>query len=152
MRFSAKGEYGILALLELAIQNSRGPVQARTISKNQRIPLRFLEQVLSSLKKAGLVESVRGAQGGYFLSKAPEQIRIGEVFEAIEGPIPPISCTSGGMEPYCWHEIEQGHCVIKEVWKDVRSSIQQVMDSTSLKDLHEQKKLKEQNRALIYHI
>jgi Rrf2 family transcriptional regulator, cysteine metabolism repressor len=151
MRFSAKGEYGILALLELAIQNGRGPVQARTISKNQRIPLRFLEQVLSSLKKAGLVESVRGAQGGYFLSKSPDQIHIGDVLEAIEGPLTPAGCMSDGMEP-CWHVVELGYCSINEIREAVRSSILETLNAITLQDLYERKKEKETNKVLMYHI
>jgi len=152
MRFSTKGEYAILALLELALHNGRGPLQARTISKNQRISLRFLEQVLSIIKKAGLVDSVRGAQGGYILAKPPSEIRMGDVLEAIEGPITPISCVSGGIEPHCWHEAELGHCVMKEIGEEVKSSIQEALNSTTLQDMCERKKEKEQQKVLMYHI
>ena len=151
MHLSAKGEYGILALLELALQNGRGLLQARTISRNQRLPVRFLEQVLSALKKAGLVESIRGAHGGYILAKPPEEISMGDVLEAIEGPITPTSCISGGMEP-CWHEAELGYCVVKEIGELARSSILQTLNATTLQDLCERKREKEQSKALIYHI
>lgn len=152
MRFSVKGQYGILALLELALHNGRGPLQARTISKTQRISLRFLEQVLSIIKKAGLVDSVRGAQGGYILAKHPSEIHMGDVLEAIEGPITPISCVSGGMEPHCWHEAELGYCVTKEIGEEVKSSIQESLNSITLKDLCERKKEKDPQKVLMYHI
>src|SRR5438445_9793655 len=87
MYFSAKGEYGIMAVLDLALTNGSAPVQAKAIADRQGIPLRFLEHILSALKHAGLVESERGAHGGYRLAKPASEIRIGDVFQAVEGPI-----------------------------------------------------------------
>ncbi len=151
MRFSARGEYGILALFEIALHEGRNLLQARTISRNQRIPLRFLEQVLRPLKKAGLVESIRGAQGGYLLAKSPEEISIGDILEAIEGPITPTGCISAGMDP-CWHEAELGYCIVKETREAVRSSILQALNATTLQDLCERKRQIEQSKVLMYHI
>ena len=151
MRFSAKGEYGILALIELAIQNGHGTIQARIVSQNQRIPPRFLEQVLNTLKKSGFVESVRGAQGGYTLARSPEEIRIGNVLEALEGPIAPTHCGPGGIDP-CWHEIELGYCSIKEVRETTRSSFLKTLNAITLQDLCNRKREKERNKALTYHI
>jgi Rrf2 family protein len=151
MRFSVKGEYAIQALLELGLHYGRGPVQTRMISTQQRIPPRFLEQVMGLLRKAGLVDSIRGAQGGYVLAKDPSDIHMGDVLEAIEGPIPPISCVSNGGDP-CWHETELGLCVNKEVWKEARASIQQALNAITLKDLCERKKEREQHKVLMYHI
>src|SRR3972149_8149431 len=87
MYFSAKGEYGIMAVLDLALTNGADPVQAKAIADRQGIPLRFLEQILSALKHAGLVESSRGAHGGYRLTKPAEDIRVGDVIQAVDGPI-----------------------------------------------------------------
>src|SRR2546426_7351376 len=87
MSFSAKGEYGIMAVLDLALANGSAPVQAKTIADRQGIPLRFLEHILSALKHAGLVESARGAHGGYRLVKPASEIRIGDVIQAVDGPI-----------------------------------------------------------------
>src|SRR2546428_2475422 len=87
MYFSAKGEYGIMAVLDLALANGSAPVQAKTIADRQGIPLRFLEHILSALKHAGLVESARGAHGGYRLVKPASEIRIGDVIQAVDGPI-----------------------------------------------------------------
>src|SRR5207244_6181737 len=87
MYFSAKGEYGIMAVLDLALANGSAPVQAKAIADRQGIPLRFLEHILSALKHAGLVESERGAHGGYRLAKPASEIRIGDVIQAVDGPI-----------------------------------------------------------------
>lgn len=151
MRFSARGEYGLLALIELALHNGAHPIQARTIAKNQKIPLRFLEQVLSALKRAGLVESIRGAQGGYHLGRMPEEITIGDILEAIEGPLPSPGCMAGGVER-CWHEIELGYCIVKETRNSVRNSILESLNGTNLQDLCGRLRQNEQNKVLMYHI
>src|SRR2546428_11308318 len=105
MYFSAKGEYGIMAVLDLALANGSAPVQAKAIADRQGIPLRFLEHILSALKHAGLVESERGAHGGYRLAKPASEIRIGDVIQAVDGPIAmparalPPSGTETGIGP-----------------------------------------------------
>lgn len=152
MRFSARGEYGILALLELALNDGRRtPLQARNISRNQRIPLRFLEQVLSALKKAGLVESVRGSQGGYNLARTPEEINLADILEAIEGPLIATGCISAGQDP-CWHERELGYCIVKETREAVRSAVLQALNATTLQELCNRVRQNEQNKTLMYHI
>jgi len=152
VRFSAKGEYGVLAVFELAQHAGGTPLQAKTISKNQRIPLRFLEQVLSGLRKAGLVESVRGAQGGYVLSKTPSEIRISDVLEAIEGPITPASRVSGNDDRHNPHDTLSGDDILKPVWEEVKTAVMGVLDSVSIHDLCERKKEKDQQKVLMYHI
>ena len=89
MRVSLKATYGIMAALDLALQNGSAPVQAKAIAKRQAIPLRFLEQVLHAMKKAGIVDSLRGAQGGYTLGKKPEDVSLAEIVEALDGPLAP---------------------------------------------------------------
>ena len=152
MRFSAKGEYGVLAVFELALRAGEAPLQARTIAKNQRIPLRFLEQVLSSLRKAGLVESVRGALGGYILSRPPSEIRISDVLEAIEGPINPHNRISGDGDRYHPLEIESGEDILKPIWEEARRSVMKVLDSITIQNLCERKKERDQQNVLMYHI
>src|SRR2546426_5923100 len=100
MYFSAKGEYGIMAVLDLALANGSAPVQAKAIADRQGIPLRFLEHILSALKHAGLVESERGAHGGYRLAKPASEIRIGDVIQAVDGPsrCRPGHCPASGTE------------------------------------------------------
>jgi Rrf2 family cysteine metabolism transcriptional repressor len=152
MRFSAKGEYGILAVFELAQHAGETPLQAKTIAKNQRIPLRFLEQVLSGLRKAGLVESVRGAQGGYVLNKMPSEIRISDVLEAMEGPITPSSRVSGNDDRNHSYETVTGDGILKPVWEEVKTAVIGVLDSVTIQDLCERKKEKDQQKILMYHI
>jgi len=152
MRFSARGEYGIQALLELALNDGRrAPLQARTIARNQRIPLRFLEQVMSALKKAGMVESVRGSQGGYRLARNLEEIHLADILEAIEGPIIATGCISAGQAP-CWHERELGYCIVKETRETVRSAVLEALNTSTLQELCDRVKQNEQNKILMYHI
>src|SRR5437899_389467 len=87
MRVSLKATYGIMASIDLAIQGGNIPVQSKAIARRQAIPVRFLEQVLHAMKQAGLVDSVRGAQGGYVLAKVPSEISLAEIVEALDGPL-----------------------------------------------------------------
>ncbi|MBI3596164.1 MAG: RrF2 family transcriptional regulator [Nitrospirae bacterium] len=152
MRFSAKGEYGVLAVFELAQHVEETPLQAKTIAKNQQIPLRFLEQVLSGLRKAGLIESVRGAQGGYVLSRPPSEIRISDVLEAIEGPIGPSNRPSGNDDRFHPYEIEPGEDILKPIWEEVRAAVMKILESITIQDICERKKDKDKQKVLMYHI
>ena len=152
MYFSAKGEYGVLAIFELAQHVEETPLQAKTIAKNQQIPLRFLEQVLSSLRKAGLIESVRGAQGGYVLSRPPSNIRLSEVLEAIEGPINPSNRVSGNNDRHHPYEIHPGVDILMPIWEEVRAAVMKILESVTIQDLRERKKENDQQKVLMYHI
>lgn len=147
MRFSLKSDYAIIALLDMALNADKGPVHVRSIALRRSIPLKFLEQVMSALKKAGLVESFRGAQGGYILARNPEKISLAQVVEAIEGPIAPMDCTIDSNEYRCRYI---SVCVLREVWKEVKQSIDNVLKKISLADIC--KKAKEQELTVMYHI
>ena len=150
MRFSLKGEYGILAALEIALHYDQGPIQVRKIAHQQGIPTRFLEQVMSSLKKSGLVESVRGAQGGYRLTLPAEEIRLSDLLQAVEGPILP-----GGRlaaYPLDARRRKGDEDIIKGVWEEVKISILGVLEAITLQDLCERKMSLEEKKALMYHI
>jgi Rrf2 family protein len=154
MKFSAKGEYAVMAVLELALTNGQGPVQVKAIARKQGISIRFLEQVMSALKRAGLVESIRGAQGGYKLAKASSEIRLGDVLQAIDGPLAPMECVSD-QDRHCFQEkdslgIEQ--CLIRELWAEVKSSLEGVLNSIDFEELCERKRKKDRQRSLMYHI
>lgn len=131
MRFSAKGEYGVKAIVDIALYSESVPVQVKEISKRQGIPERFLEQVMSSLKRAGLVESVRGAQGGYFLSRNSSDVSLAEIIEAVEGPLEVMSCTSE-KNTRCK---EKDLCALKDVWSDVQAIIVEALDAVTLEDM-----------------
>jgi Rrf2 family protein len=151
MYFSAKGEYGIMAVLDLALTNGADPVQAKAIADRQGIPLRFLEQILSALRHAGLVESSRGAHGGYRLSKPAEDIRVGDVIQAVDGP---IAMTNRALPR---HGNGNGHrarhgSIVQGVWKEVKDKVLETMNRTTLADLCRRARDLEEKRALMYHI
>ncbi|MFB3905781.1 MAG: Rrf2 family transcriptional regulator [Acidobacteriota bacterium] len=109
MKITARVEYAVLALFELALEGSDRQVQAREISTRQGIPLRFLEQILIQLKKAGLVKSVRGASGGYLLGKQPSAITLKDVVEAVEGELTLLDrhLSADSMVHTVWREVEK---------------------------------------------
>ena len=148
MKFSLKSEYAILALLDMAINVDGGPIHVRAIAARRSIPVKFLEQVMSALKKAGLVESIRGAQGGYILARNPDQISLVDIIEAIEGPIAPIDCVVEGRDYRC--KYMAGSCAVKDVWEDVKLAIKDVLSKSTIADLCT--KSREYESALMYHI
>jgi len=151
MRPSAKSEYGVIALLELALHSGQGPLQVRAIARRRGIPVRFLEQVMSALKKAGLVESIRGAQGGYRLAKPPGKIQLSDVIQAIEGPI--ISMDIGAEKKSIgWKELQTEDRVVREVWEKVKISVIEALSSMTLQDMCDRKHELESQRVIMYHI
>jgi len=133
MRISAKGEYALLALYELARDySSTGVLTIDQISCRQDIPHPFLVQILQDLKRAGLVESRRGAGGGYRLASHPRDISIGQVMRLIDGPVLPLKCSLPSSVSTC---PRVGRCPISYVWNDVRSTIESALDHTTLDDV-----------------
>ncbi|NLL47099.1 MAG: Rrf2 family transcriptional regulator [Firmicutes bacterium] len=136
MRVSTRGEYGVRAMFDLALNFGEGPIALKTIAERQLISEHYLEQLMAVLRKAKLVKSRRGAQGGYELADTPENISIGEIIRVLEGPITPLDCldaekTSG---PYCG---APERCVLRNLWKELQDSMTQVLDNTTLEDLRQ---------------
>ncbi len=134
MRISAKGEYAILAILDLAQTYDTDEVRTmEEISNDQSIPHPFLVQILLELKRSGVVESRRGAGGGYRLSRHPRNIFLGEVIRLIEGPLLPFKCSVPSTDTRdCPH---QGNCVLTPIWQTVRQAIENIIDNISFEDL-----------------
>ncbi len=132
MKISTRGQYGIRAMLELALNEQDGPVALKTIAEKQRISEPYLEQLIATLRKAGLVSSVRGALGGYQLTRDPAEIKIGDILRVLEGPIAPVECVIDDAEGNC---LNSGHCATQGLWKRLRDSMVEVLDSTTLADL-----------------
>lgn len=132
MRLSTKGRYGLRAMVEIANHQEDGPVPMHSIAEQQSLSERYLEQLLIPLKQAGLVRSVRGAQGGYILGRHPKEITAGDVIRVLEGPIGPVDCISEAFPEEC-NRAEQ--CVTRIVWCQVRDAIKDVLDSFTLEDL-----------------
>jgi len=149
VKFSAKGEYGVRAILDIALDQKSGPVQVKEISKRQAIPERFLEQVMASLKKAGLVEAFRGAQGGYILAKSASKISLADVIQALEGPLTLMECVSEESSQRC---DQVSLCVIRDVWIGVQSAIVEALASITIDDMCKKKRDKENTVGYMYQI
>lgn len=140
MKLSTRGRYALRAMIDLAqIQcNNLKPISLRDISLRQEISLQYLEQLFNKLKKANLVKSIRGAGGGYLLTKEAEKTNAGDIIRAVEGPIVLVDCILTGQKikknslKKC-KKIED--CAIKVLLDEVAQKINQTLDSTSLKDL-----------------
>lgn len=129
-------------MTELARAHGHGLLSLAEISRTELLPLAYLEQLIGELRRAGLVEGVRGLHGGYRLTRPPTEITVGEVYRVLEGPIAPVECTADDYLPHSC-EREEG-CLSRSVWERVRSSIAAVLDSTTLEDLrHEPRSARE---------
>jgi len=133
MKFSSRARYGLRAMIALAQSYPRGPMSLAEISRSEEISLSYLEQLMAILRKASLVEGIRGAHGGYQLTVAPAAITAGQVVRALEGSLAPAECVSEGVEAgFCSRETA---CPSKMLWEQVRDSVAQVLDTTTLADL-----------------
>lgn len=130
MKLSTKGRYGLKAMFELSLNQNNGPVPLKFIAKKQNISDQYLEQIFSSLKKSGLVTSVRGAQGGYLLSKEPKDITVGDILTVLEGPVSLSDCVLD--DEVCENS---GVCVTKVVWEKMKKGIDEVINSITLQDM-----------------
>ena len=139
MKLSTKGRYGVVAMYDLALHAGQGPISLKSVAMRQQISEHYLEQLMGQLRKAGLVKSTRGAQGGYYLVKSPLDITVGDIVRVMEGPIAPVDCllsTNPGDTDYC---PKASNCVTRSVWQKVGESIANVLDSITLSDLCNEK-------------
>ena len=134
MKLSLRGEYALRALVVLGMNYGKEVLRIQTISDQQNIPKRFLEQILNDLKSAGIVESRRGVAGGYRLSKPPEKISLALVIRHIEGPLAPVSCVSEKFYSRCSCP-DEARCGIRSVMKDVRDAIVNILEGVSVAEL-----------------
>lgn len=136
MKLSTKGRYGLRALIDLALYSENETVSIQSIARRQNISDSYLEQLMRKLRSAGLIVSVRGAQGGYKLARPANEISVGDVLRALEGSLEAVTC--GGEDNSC-----QGAdlCVTKFVWEQINSSIRDTVDSIKLSQLVEESRL-----------
>lgn len=133
MKVSTKGDYGIRALIELAHHYGEArPTQSGEIAARQNIPESYLEQLLTTLRRAGFIRSVRGPQGGHTLIRNPKELRVSEVIEALEGSIIPIDCLDEAST--C---SKRGGCAQREMWEAVRQAVLAVLENTTIGQLAE---------------
>jgi Rrf2 family protein len=135
MRLSKRGEYGLRAMIDLAAWNHGGAVvQIKDIAERQQIPSKFLEQILLTLKNAGLLRSKMGVGGGYYLAKPADQINLGQIVRILDGPLAPVRCVSQMAYERCGCPDEET-CGLKLIMSDVRNAIADILDHTSLADV-----------------
>lgn len=150
MKLTTKGKYGVKALFELAMHESSTPLSLKTIAERQNLSEHYLEQLVAPLRRAGLVTSVRGAQGGYILSRPAAQITVGDIIRVLEGPIGYSDCaTEEGAINGCENT---ENCLAHGVWEKVRDAIVKVVDGITLADLCEEAREDAERQNIMYHI
>jgi Rrf2 family cysteine metabolism transcriptional repressor len=138
MRMSTRGRYGARVMLELALRHKDGAISIKDIAESQDISAKYLVQIVTSLKAAGLVVSIRGSGGGYILARPPSQISLGEVIRSLEGSIAPVHCADeASVCP------RTDFCVTHDVWVEMKKSIDNIVDSLSLEKMAKRQKKKD---------
>ena len=132
MKLSTKGRYGLRAMVDLAYYSANEPVSIQSIAQRQNLSDSYLEQLFGKLRKAGLVASVRGAQGGYVPARDPEDISVGDILRALEGDLIPVDCSEITGDHSCG---SSDSCVTKYVWKKINDSIANTVDAIPLSEL-----------------
>ncbi len=133
MKISTKGRYALQLVLDIAQQPNHKPVILKDVSKRQSISLKYLEQIMPSLTSAGLIRSVRGPKGGYYLNKSPEQITVGMILRLTEGSLAPVDWVDPDIDSQ-----EQLDAITILVWKKMYKAILDVVDHVSIQDLIDQ--------------
>jgi len=151
VNITTRGQYGVRAVFELAMRYGQGAVPLREVARRQNLPDNYLEQLMGPLRKAGLVRSVRGAQGGYMLARDPAEITVGDVLRVLEGPISPVDCAGGdaGASACC---PDGEACTVRSVWVRIRDAVNEVVDSITFEDLRRQELERRSRRGLVYYI
>lgn len=138
MKISTKGRYALRLMLDLALQEEEGPVPLRDVARRQDISDKYLEQIVTQLGRADLVRSVRGAGGGYLLTRPASEYTVGEILRALEGSLAPVTCAE---DPSCCCRSEA--CVTMEVWSQIAEAVSGVVDHTTLQDLVDRAKARQ---------
>lgn len=147
MKLSTKGRYGTRVLLDLALHQGEGPTPLKDIAQRQQISLQYLEHLITPLIAADIVRSIRGAKGGVLLAKAPEEIKLSEVIQLLEGSIAPSECVNN--PEIC---VRSELCVTRDIWSELKKAMNGVLESTTLQDLVERHKRKAQPEEAMYYI
>ena len=154
MRLSTQSRYGVRAIFDIAYHSEGLETQVKDISRRQGISARYLEQIFQKLRKAGIIGSKRGPSGGYFLSKKPEEITIGEIVRITEGGIDPVLCLNPEDSSQPCDRV--GECVTRIIWNEAGKRLKEYFDSVTIKDLCEMAKemgiQKELDRRFMYYI
>ncbi len=147
MKLSTKGRYATRAMLDLALHYGEGYILLKDVARRQQISDRYLEHIIIPIKMAGLVRSVRGAKGGFELAKPPHEILVSEIILVSEGSFALVECVDNAA--VC---SRADLCVTRDVWSEMEKAMRGVLESTSLQDLIDRQRQKEQNNARTYDI
>jgi Rrf2 family protein len=148
VNFTAKEDYGVRAVLDIAMNRADAPIQAREVASRQSIPEQFLEQVLATLRRAGIVRSTRGASGGFDLARPADQISIGDVIRALSGPLVPMQSVSDDDQAAPGRKSSS----VDLFWVRVKDAITNVVDGTTVQDLVDQQLGLEQSQSFMMNI
>lgn len=132
MKISTKGTYGLEALVDLALHESEGPVSLKNIAERGGFSEAYILQIFLVLRRADIVTSIRGSQGGYTLSRSPSEISVGDVLEALEGPLAPVSCIIKDCKNPC---NRYDRCVTRNLWERIMGELSMLSRSISIADL-----------------
>lgn len=147
MKLSTRGQYGTRALLDLALHQREGPALLKDIAQRQDISLHYLEHLITPLIAGGIVRSTRGARGGVWLVRPPQEIRLSEVIQLLEGPIAPVECVNNPES--C---PRSDLCATRDIWSELKEAMNGVLESTTLQDLVERQKRKVHSEGVMYYI
>jgi len=147
MKLSTRGRYATRALLELALRPGDNPATLKDIAQRQQISIRYLEHLITPLVAAGIVRSMRGPKGGISLARSPQEIRLSEVIQLLEGSTAPVECLDNPAGCN-----RSATCVTRDVWGELRKAMDNVLGSTTIADLVERQKLKEQPQHMMYYL
>ncbi len=139
MKLSTKGRYGVRLMLDLALHEGNGPVSLRDVASRQEISEKYLSNLVPPLRNSGLINSVRGAQGGYVLARDPREITLKDILLVLEGPMHLVECA--GHPEICSRSAE---CLVRDVWSEVGSMMLDALASVTLESMVEKQKLREE--------
>ena len=145
MKISMKGDYGVRALIDLGLHYGQGTVQSAEIAQRQFIPEPYLDQLLTTLGKAGFIRSGRGPQGGHHLARNPREILLSEVIGALEGSVAAIGCLDGSLDCAL-----SGSCSQQELWTLVTRSVRTTLEATTIGDLVDRQRVIHETRVMYY--
>lgn len=148
MRSSQRTEYALRALVELGRRHGEGPTPCREVARAQKIPPRFCEQVLQDLRRAGLVDSQRGAAGGARLTRDPASLTVTEIIDIVEGPV----VTQATLDPFDDEARSQAHSAVQEMWLDVQITVRERLARVTLADLIRRQDELDQSSFLVFQI
>lgn len=148
MWLSTKGRYGVRAMFDLAMHSQDGTIALKSVARRENISQKYLEHLFASLRKAGLIQSVRGAQGGYRLGRPASEITLGDIIRVLEGSVSPTECMVSSNETELCERAP--NCAMHLVWDRIRQEVNEVLDSYTLADICEEQRKRQNNGYMFY--